>query len=252
MEQNRIQTDDEIEIDLKEIFFILWDKIWIIMLSTIGIALITLIVSKFMITPLYESTTKIYVLNRQETGTTTINDLQSSMQLTKDYQILVLSRPVTEQVIINLDLPYTSEELAKMITVNTPNDTRILEIKVENEDPYLAKNIADALADISAVRISEVMDIEKVNIVEGGNLPEFPKSPDVKKYTLIGALLGAFLTAGIIIIIYLLNDTIKDADDIEKYLGLSMLASIPVKETEKNNRKKKIIQDKKTLSKKGM
>lgn len=248
MEVNTNQMNEEIEIDLRQLFFALLDKIWIIFLSAVGMALIAFIFSKFVIHPLYESTTKIYVLNRQDIGTTTYSDLQTSTQLTKDYQILVTSRPVTEQVISDLDLPYTAEELAEMITVTTPSDSRILELRISSTNPYEAKAVADALAVVSSERISQIMDIEKVNTVEAGNLPIKPVSPNVKRNVLIGGLIGIFLSAGVILLIFVLDDTIKTGEDVEKYLGVSVLGTIPV-ETENNEKAKK--NKRKTSFKKG-
>lgn len=232
MEPTMNQSADEIEIDLKQLFFVIMDRLWIILLSAIALGLAAFIYSRFMIDPVYESTSKVYILNRQDSATTTFADIQSSTQLTKDYQILIKSRPVTEQVISNLGLKYSATELSNMIEVNTPTDTRILEITVSNTDPYLAKNIVDEVTAVSAVRISEVMDIEKVNTAEDGNLPAMPVSPNIMKNTMIGILLGIVLSCGIILLVYILDDSIKSEDDIEKYLNISVLGTIPLDEEE--------------------
>jgi len=247
MEPNNNQSTDELEIDLKQLVFILLDKLWIILLAAIAIGLAAFIFSRFMIDPIYESTSKVYILNRQDASTTTLSDIQSSTQLTKDYQILIKSRPVTEQVISGLDLNLTAEALSEMITVNSPVDTRILEITVSNTDPYMAKNIVDELTEVSSVRIAEVMDIEKVNVAEDGNLPTAPVSPSIMKNTAIGAVLGMVLACAVILLIFILDDSIKDESDIEKYLNLSVLGSIPMAEEESKGRKK----DKKKDGKKG-
>ncbi len=234
------RMNDEIEIDIKELFFVLLDKVWLIVIIGILAAACAGLFSKVFLKPIYTSSTSIYVINRQQGDKTTLSDLQTGTQLTKDYKILVTSRPVTEQVISDLGLTITSDQLAGMITVNTPQDTRILEIVVHNPDAYLAKQIADAVAEVSADRMVSVMEMEKVNIIEPGNLPTSPSSPNVKKNVLIGGIIGVFLTAFFVILFYILNDSIKSADDIEQYLGITTLGTIPLLEgTDKKKRKNK-------------
>ena len=130
MDTNVNNTNDEIEIDLRQLFFVLLDKIWIIILSGIGCALLGLMISKFFLVPEYESTTQLYVINRQTEGKVSSADLSAGTQLTKDYKELVISRPVTEQVISDLNLDMTHGQLEEKITVETPQDSRILKIIV--------------------------------------------------------------------------------------------------------------------------
>ena len=229
MEMNKSKSD-ELEIDLGQIFSVLLSKIVIILLSGLIFGLAAFLVSKLFIKPVYESTTSLYVLNRQIQGTTTYNDLQSSTQLTQDYKILVRSRNVTEKVISELNLDMTSDELADMITVSSPSNTRVLEIAVSAKDPYKAKEIADKVADISAESICDIMQIEKVNIIEQANIPDQPVSHSYRKNALLAAVLGLILATAIVIIRFLTNDTIHTTEDVERYLGLSTLALIPLSE----------------------
>jgi capsular polysaccharide biosynthesis protein len=99
------------------------------------------------------STTQLYVLNRADDSTTTLTDLQTSTQLTKDYIILVQSRPVLEYVISDLDLNKSVKELSEAISVTTIADSRILQISVKDADPYMAKEIADSMANFAATQI---------------------------------------------------------------------------------------------------
>lgn len=242
MEQRN--KDEEIEIDLREIVTVLMRKIWLILMAGIGLALIAFLISKYVLVPQYDSTTKIYVMNRQDSQTgVTYSDLQTGTQLTKDYMTLVKSRPVTEQVISELGLVMQHEELVEKITVNNPIDTRILEITVRYKDPYIAKQIADATRKAAASNITTVMDIEQVNVVEEANIPEISATPNVKRNTALGGVLGIILAAGAVMLFFILDDTIKTPDDVEKHLGLSVLSSIPMQEDDKgskhNRRKKK-------------
>lgn len=179
--ENSMKNNDEIEIDLRQIFIVIMSKIAIILLVGVIFGLAAFIGSKLLLKPVYRSQTSLYVLNKQSQGTTTLSDLQSSTQLTQDYMILVKSRTVTEKVISDLGLNTTNEKLAKQISVSTPSDSRVLEITVSNNDQYEAKRIADKVAEISADSICDIMQIEKVNVFEEANIPEKPSSPNCLK-----------------------------------------------------------------------
>lgn len=233
------QNKDVIEIDLKEIFYLLLHRLWLILLIGILGASAFWAISKFIMVPVYTSTTMVYVINRQDEERTTYSDLQMGEQLTKDYSILVKSRPVTEQVVLALNIELTHEELADMIEVNNPGDTRILEISVKYTDPAIAKEMADTIASVSSERMVSIMEMEKVNVLEPANLPSAPSEPKILRYTLIGGAIGVFITAFTIILNFLLNDTIRTSEDVEKYLGLTTLGIIPLQETKIKKIKRK-------------
>ena len=230
--------DDEIEIDLKELFYVIKRKLWIILLTgivgAVGFGLFTAMVMK----PVYTSSTMLYIVNKTTT-LTSLTDLQLGTQLTKDYKDLVTSRPVTGQVITNLDLNLSHEQLVKKIKVDNPTDTRILTISVEDTDPYMAKSIADEFASVASARMAEIMDSAPPNIVEEAYLPTQKTKPSITKNTMIGGLAGVFLAGAIILVLFVMNDAIKTPEDVEKYLGLNTLATIPVFEGETGAKKKK-------------
>lgn len=243
------KNNDEIEIDLRQIFSLLWHRLFIIVLIAAACGGITYAASRFLIRPIYESSTKLYVISRANDGTTTLNDLQTSTQLTKDYKILVTSRPVTDAVIRKLGLNMSNDQLADSIAVNTPADTRVLEIVVSNHDPYIAKEIADEIADISSDTICDVMQIEKVNVIEEGNVATRPVSPNSVKNAIIGALIGFLVACAFVIIRSLLDDTIKTSEDVANYLGISTLAMIPLCEEMIDNTKTNSRNSKKEMKK---
>ena len=232
--------NDEITIDLTELLMAIWRKLHLVILTGIVVALLAFIGTKLFITPMYTSVTKVSVLSKQERNASlTYSDLQTGTSLTKDYMELVKSRPVLEQVIAILNLDMKAEEFADTITVDTPTDTRILRISVENEDPKTAKEIADAIRESVSIQITEIMDADSVNTVEVGNLPTDPSSPSTMKNMLIGGILGVLLAIGIIVLIYILDDTVKTPEDVEYYLGLNVLTSIPIEEGVKKSKKVK-------------
>lgn len=229
MGKDNVQND-EVEIDIGHILSILWEKILVIIATGIIVGLAGFLVSKFLITPKYESETKLYVLNRANDSATTLSDVQLSTQLTKDYQILVTSAPVINQVIKELGLNMKASELASTISVDTPSDTRVLQITVTSDDPKRAKDIADKVAQVSSKKICDIMKIEQVNVIEEGSLSEEPAVDTVQKWTLIGLALGIVLSCAVIIIRSMLDDTVKTTEDVEKYFDLSTLAVIPISE----------------------
>ena len=175
-----------------------------------------------------------------------MSDVQLSTQLTKDYQILVTSAPVMNQVIKELKLDMKASELASTISVDTPSDTRVLQITVTSDDPQRAKVIADKVAEVSSEKICDIMKIEQVNVIEEGSIT-------VQKCTLIGLALGIVLSCAVIIVRSMLDDTVKTTEDVEKYFNLSTLAVIPISEGMDDgvgkNKKAKKAKKKKSKSK---
>ena len=239
MENQVTNNNDEIEIDLGEVFHLVISKLGVIILSGILLGVLSIIGTMLFITPKYESTTKIMVLNKQDNNTLTSADMQTSTQLTKDYAELIQSRTVLEGVIAQLNLDMTYKEMLNKVSVETSSDSRIVSISVTDEDPYTASEIANAVRDMAAEHIQSVMDIEAVNVVDTANIPNEKASPSLAKTGVIGGLLGVIIAMAAVIIIYLTNDTIKVEEDVERYLGLSVLGSIPFSEKESRSKKKK-------------
>ena len=246
-------SNDEIEIDLREVFILLISKMWLIVLVGMLTAVLGFALSAFLIAPTYESTSKIYILNKQQENTVTYSDVQLGTQLTKDYAELITSRLVLEKVIEELNLTRIDEEMdyeemLEKVEVTTPTDTRILFITVTDNDPVMAMNIANSIREEAAVHIKNVMDIEAVNIVETANLPMEKAGPSILKWTLIGGCIGAFIVIAVVLVFFFLDDTIKTSDDVEKYLELSTLALIPLDAQQaagKNGKKKPVKKKKK-------
>lgn len=230
--------EDEIEIDLKELFFEMLNHWKMIVLSMALVGIIAFIISRFILTPQYESTSQLYVLTKS-TSITSLADVQLGTNLTNDYMVVVKGRPVAEQVIENLDLDEGYGELLSKVTLNNPTDSRILEITVRDPDPKRAKKIADEMAKVASAFIAEKMDQDSPTLIQKGYADAGPVSPNVSKNTLLGAAIGLILAIGMILISYLLNDTIINSDDIEEKLGLHMLGALPLEGKEEELHKLK-------------
>lgn len=246
MEQNQRQNQyDEVEIDLKELFGVILNKIWIIIIVGILGTVIAGLYTTVFIAPQYTSSSMIFILTKT-TSITSLADIQLGSQLTSDYKVLITSRPVVEKVISNLKLEMSYNQLCSKISVENQTDTRILTMTVTDPDPYTAKMIVDELTNVVVERVAEIMDTDEPGIVENGNIAEAPSTPNMKKNCLMGGLVGVLLSGGIIVLLFLLDDSIKSADDVEKYLEINVLGSIPsFDESENKNsgtkKKKKII-----------
>ncbi len=230
--------NDEIEIDLKDLFLELvsfWKWILLAMILGAGIAYAA---SRFLMVPQYESVSELYVLSKS-TSITSLADIQAGTSLTNDYMVVVKGRPVLEQVIANLSLNETYESLEGKITLENPSNSRILKITVRDKNPTMAKTIADEIANVGAAFIAEKMDQDPPNVIQWGYTDGEAVSPSVLKNTAIGGVLGLLFASGIVVMAYLFNDTIMNAEDVEKKLGLNVLGTLPMEELEYDGESRK-------------
>lgn len=242
---NQFDNGDEFEIDLKEVFFEVLSSWKVIFLTAILTGAIAFCVSTFIMTPQYESTSALYVLTKS-TSITSLADLQTGTSLTSDYIVVVKCRPVLEQVIDNLDLNMTYKELEKKVSVENPSDSRILYISVKDADPAVAKKIADEMAEVASAYIAEKMAQDPPRTIQNGYADGEPVSPNVMKNTAVAAVAGMFLAIVMVVLSYIMNDSIMTPEDLEKKVGLHVLGSLPLEEeeydgepTKKKKRRKK-------------
>lgn len=223
--------DFEIEIDLKDIFFFLLKKIWVIILVALMALGVGYAVSKYILTPKFEAVSQVYIMNKNNTQEgISIADMQTGAQLTNDYREIIRSRPVLENVKNNLNLTDSIAQLREMISVDIPTGTRILRIVVLHPNPATSMNIANQLQIEASSQIATVMSDVEVSEVEEAAFPSEPASPNIMINSIIAAVLGAALAVGILVLVYMLDDTIKTPEDVEKYLNISVLGAVPDKQ----------------------
>ena len=216
------------EIDLLALLFALKKKLWLIISAFIVGAAAMALYTVFLVTPMYSTSSMLYLLvNRNEIISAA--DLQFGAQLTDDYVILIKSRAILEEVIENLGLDMSYDQLKNSISFENPSNSRVLYIKVTHPVPQTAQNLANEIAHVSCKRMAEIMHTEEPSVAEEAVLPTSPISPDIKRNCAKGGLVCAALVIAVLTLLFLLDDTIKTPDDIEKYLGISTLAVIPVK-----------------------
>ena len=238
---NRPMENEEIEIDLLQLWNAVRHRIWLVLLVGFIMADIAYAYTRFLITPMYSSSATMLVITK-ETTLSSLADLQLGSQLTDDYEILIMSRPVLQETIRELNLDINYKQLRGSISIANPNDSRMLIITAVQPDPELAKNVVDTLAEISSEYIADKMEVTAPKIIEEGEVPLFRSSPSFFRNTAIGGMLGVLAAVFLICVAVILNDSIQTEDDIERYLQLPVLAVVPDKSgsaAKKSGRKKK-------------
>lgn len=245
--KEELNSEELVEVDIGAVFRELLNNIFIIILVALIFALAVYDINKVFLTPEYVSTTSIYVKSSNETeNSVNTGELQAGTLLTKDYEEIIQSREVLEKVISEVDLstdgetePLTYNELLSDVSVSTPDDTRVIYIQVTYDDPYAAADLANAIRDASITRIQEVIDIEAVRTVSEANIPTEPSRPRTTRNAAIGGVIGAVIAIIAVIVRFLSDTTISTTDDVEKYLNISVLGSIPLAEGETKSGKKR-------------
>lgn len=223
MDNNQTQM----EIDVLLLFKKLWQKKFIISLLAILFASAAMALSIFVIKPVYTSTTKIYVVNQKENSTITTQDLQAGDYLVKDYREILTSKDVLSTVVEQAGLEMTPEDLLSKISVSVPTNTRIISISVDDRVPSESARLANAVREVGAEKIKQITKVDEVTTLENAEEPTTPSSPNIKRNTILGGLVGAFLATVLILVRELLDDRVKRPEDVEEILGLPLLGIVP-------------------------
>jgi capsular polysaccharide biosynthesis protein len=229
MQNNPVMTDErEDTIDLVELAYVLWNKIWILLLCVLIGASASGLFTKFCITPQYVATATIYVNGKDSIS---MADLQISQALAADYLVIAKSRQVLEVVIDDLNLDTTYDDLYSIITVTNPSDTHMLDISVQSSDPELAVSISNTTAERVREKIAEITNSDKPTVVNSAVIPKSPVSPNLKKNIAVGGMFGGVAAAAVVLMLYLMDDTFQTEDDVKRYLNLTTLAAMPLVES---------------------
>lgn len=236
------------EIDLQELFSIFWEKKTLIILITLIFVVVGYIYTTVLVTPMYGASTTLVLAasNTDKTSTSTTSDsitatdVTLNSKLVSTYSELIKSNSVIRQVIDNLGITTDENVLRKRITVKAVSDTELIKITVESENPTYAEKIANEIAVVFTQTVSEIYNISNVTIVDKAETPQEPDNVDPKKNMAIFGAAGLALVVGYILLINMLDNTVKSTEDVEKKIKLTVLASIPVYEieSEKGARKK--------------
>ena len=222
-----ISDDQEMEIDLIELISLFMSKWYLLLTGLLVGGILAGIFTFFFIDPTYTGSAKLYMVSNSSDTIVDLSDFNIGNSLSSDYEQLLKVRPILEEIINEEDLDYTYEQLKKMVTISTISNTRILQISTVSHSPKEAMVISNALADKAVEEIPILMDTATPNIAERAIIPTEKTGPSMMKNTLIGSLLGMLLIAGILTILFLMDDTINTAEEMEKALGIMPLSVVP-------------------------
>ena len=217
-------------IDLREYFFILKKKLWIIVTSALVCGLISGLVSFFALTPIYQANTSLIVnkeVGNKVTEMTTTDDLNYVQKLAITYGEIIKSRAVITPTIEKLDLNMTYEELASAVSVTNVSDTQIIKISVQHENPKVAMKICNTIPSIFSEEVQRIVKASGVEVIDKAILPTNPIKPNKKMNVLIAMVLGVMVSVFIIFLIEALNTKIKEPRDIEEKLGIPGFGVVP-------------------------
>lgn len=218
------------EIDLKELFNILIKRFWLLLIFPVIAAGIAFYVSYYILDEVYESNTTLYIINRGNTADFSLgtSDLAFSQQIVNDYKEIIISRRVTGNVVQELGITDMSAgTLAGNISVTAKNNTRLIEIRVKDKDPERAAVIANKVAEVFNKEVVSIMNLENITVVDYAQASSNPVQPRPMMNIAISIVLGLLLAVGLAFAIEFLDDSIKSSEDVEKYLGATVLGSIP-------------------------
>ena len=241
---------EEVEIDLMEYIKIIKRRIWLVISLPILFVLVSALVTVFYMPNIYQADSTIYIISNRTsspdeqgfTNSDVMSDLRLGDVLVSDYSELIKRRVVLNEVIESLGYEQiiTPSRLSGMIDVELKRNTRIMQIKVRNEDPRLAAILADRVTEVLAETVAEIVQFENIRIIDTAVVPRSPVSPNLNLNVAIAFVLGLMIAFGIAFLLEYLDNTLKTGEDVEKYLNLPVLSVVPlVEEKEKGKGGKK-------------
>ena len=224
-----MKEQEKFEIDAFQLVKVLWKRKFLIALVALVAGVTAFAYSSFVIKPQYASTTRIYVVNRNQADKPglTNQDLQAGSYLVKDYREIILSQDVLEKVVADQNLTIDAKTLGKKVSVTVPADTRIVSISVRDGKPEEASRIANALREVAAQKIISVTRVSDVTTLEEARPATSPSSPNIRRNTMMATIAGVGIVIVIVLLVELLDDRVKRPEDIEEVMHISLLGVIP-------------------------
>ena len=224
-----MKEQEKFEIDVFQLVKVLWKRKFLIVLAALVAGLAAFAYSSFVIQPQYTSTTRIYVVNRNQADKPglTNQDLQAGSYLVKDYREIILSQDVLEKVVADQNLTMDAKTLGRKVSVTVPADTRIVSISVRDGKPEEASRIANALREVAAQKIISVTRVSDVTTLEEARPATSPSSPNIRRNTMMATIAGVGFVTVIVLLVELLDDRVKRPEDIEEVMHISLVGVIP-------------------------
>ena len=224
-----MKEQNTMEIDVFHLLKILWKRKILVALVAIVAGALAFAYSAFIVKPEFTSTTRIYVVNRNQGDKPglTNQDLQAGSYLVKDYREIILSQDVLEKVTSNLKLDLSPKDLANKVRVTVPVDTRIVSISVNDRVPEEASRIANSLREVAAEKIISITRVSDVTTLEEARPATAPSSPNIRRNTIIGLLGGTVFMVIAVLIVELVDTRVKRPEDIEDVMQIALLGVVP-------------------------
>ena len=227
------------ELDIIEVLYALKKRIKYIVISVVVCALAGLLYSKFVVVPMYKSSTTFVLSkstdekdnvskeNNASSQAITQSDITLNSNLVSTYSEIIKSKTIAKEVINSLGLDTTISEFTSNVTVTSKDDTELIEITVSNPDPNLSADIANSLAEVFREKVNEVFKIDNLSVIDIAEPSEIPYNVGTVKNILLFGIIGLFLSSGVIFLIVYFDDTVKEEKDIENLLNIPVIVAIP-------------------------
>lgn len=230
-----MENEEYDTIDLLEVLNAVRQHIAVLILCTLATAIAGFAITHFLITPQYESSALMIVNTRQDTTSTVTSDqINSATKLVSTYSIIIKSDTVLQQVIDDLGLNLSYSDLKSRVTVSAVDDTQVMKITVRSNNPEWARQVCDGITAVSPDVILEAVEAGSVKVISQASYSDVPVSPNIKKNTMLGAMVGLVLCLGVILLQVILDNKINTEEDVAKYLDMTVVGVIPVYEGGKN------------------
>lgn len=225
-------------ISLQDLFKTLKKRLWLIVMSTVIAATIAGIISFLVMTPIYQASTQILVnQTERQSEAFTSQDIQTNLQLINTYNVVIKSPAILNKVIEELGLDETAASLNSRVTVNSEQNSQVVNVTVQDPNQKQAVEIANTIANVFEQEIPQLMNVDNVNILSPAVMPANPSpvKPDPMLNMAIGAVIGLMIGVGIAFLLEYLDTTVKTEDDIEELTGLPVIGMIsPIPDSEVN------------------
>lgn len=235
--------------EIKKYFDIIMKRLWLVITLPVVVGIIAGYLNFFVFVPIYQADTTLLITGLTNGATAANNtdaaannmsfeDIIAGQTLISEYSAIISSKRVTTAVVKELNNPdITEEDLRRMTSIGSVNETRIIDISIVNPDPVEAAKIADVVAKVFSQEIVDLYKIENVDVIDKAEVPKSPIAPEKKKNIALAGFVAVVFAVGIILLLEFLNTKIKTSEDVETHLGLNVLGSIPVDATNKGRKK---------------
>lgn len=222
-------NDNGMELDLKDFFRMILKKFWIIALCAAILGTSALVYTMNFVQPQYQASTTIYINNNSGSSNTSVSsgDLAVALRLVASYVNIIQSDKVLDKVVQETGLNLTAAQIKGMIKAEPMGETEMLMVTVKTPHPQMSADIANAVAKVAPGEITQIIEGSSAKIVDYAKVPQSPSSPNYSTSFVLGALIGAFLVIGVIVLQMVTDVRVKNEDDLAKICAIPVLGAIP-------------------------